>query len=72
MRRTAGISYAELAVTARFSRQTLRRAASGNTVPEAAVVVVYAQGGGADRAPMFVLWKRARIDKEQRSREAKH
>ncbi|WP_331739891.1 helix-turn-helix domain-containing protein (plasmid) [Streptomyces goshikiensis] len=68
VRRTAGISYAELAATARFSRQTLQRAASGNTVPEAAVVVAYAQGCGADPAPLLILWKRARIDKEQRSR----
>ncbi|MBT1185194.1 helix-turn-helix domain-containing protein [Streptomyces sp. CJ_13] len=68
VRRAAGISYAELAATARFSRQTLQRAASGNTVPEAAVVVAYAQGCGADPAPLLVLWKRARIDKEQRSR----
>lgn len=67
-RRTAGISYAELASKTEFSRQTLQRAASGTTEPAAAVVSAYAQGCGADPAPLLVLWKRARTDKEQRSR----
>ncbi|MFD3940556.1 helix-turn-helix domain-containing protein [Streptomyces sp. NPDC058611] len=64
----AGVNYADLAETTSFSRQTLQRAASGKGIPDRAVVEAYARGCQTDPRPLVALWKKARIDKEQRSR----
>ncbi|MFF3982289.1 helix-turn-helix domain-containing protein [Streptomyces sp. NPDC055808] len=73
-RETAGFTYQQLAALTRLSAATLKRAASGRTVPSQSTVeaVITACGGNTDdHAAALQLWRQARIEERRGHRPAR-
>ncbi|MER8062763.1 MULTISPECIES: helix-turn-helix transcriptional regulator [unclassified Streptomyces] len=70
-RATAGLTYQQLAVLTGLSAATLKRAASGRTLPSESTVeavITACSGNGDDHAEARQLWRRARIDERRGQR----